>query len=122
MLKVIFRLSVDIRVVFIQPMLLSSRQERLVNQSAAVGDHGYVFEAEIWLVPELVLGFSFSNHDDVFDADSETAVFVVTWLVGNYISWSQRDFGELDSGADADGSFMDVQIGANAVTGTVSIV
>jgi len=110
LLEEVLRLGVDICVIFIQPVLLSSRQESLVDQFSAVGDHCYVFEAEIRLVTELVLRFRFFHHNDVLDSDAEGAIFIVAWLVGDHVSWSQGDFGILNSCSNADRSFVDVEI------------
>lgn len=81
-----------------------------------------MLEAEIWLVAKFVLGLGFLHHDDVLDADAEAAVFVVSGFVGDDISWCEWDFGVLDSGADSDGPFMDVQIGSYPVTCAMSVV
>ena len=69
-----------------------------------------MFEAEVWLIAELVLGFCFFNHDDVLDPNAESTVFVITWLVGYHVSRGQRYFGVLDSGANADWSFVDIEV------------
>lgn len=71
----------NIGMIFVQPMLFFPRQETLVNQSAAVRDHGNMLKAQVGFVPELVLCFDLFHHDDVLDSDSEGPVFVVSRLV-----------------------------------------
>ena len=73
--------------VFVKPVLLSSGEKTLVDEFAAVGYHGDVLKAKIWLVAEFVLRLCFLYHDDVLDTDSETAIFIVSRFVGNHIAW-----------------------------------
>ena len=89
-------------------MLLSPRQQIFINQFAAIRDHGDVLETKIWLVAKFVFRIYLLYHDDVLDADTEGAIFVVSWLIGDHVSRGKRNLGILNSGSYPDGSFVDV--------------
>ena len=115
-------LGVDISVIFVQPVLLPPRQEALVDQLAAVGDHRDVLKPQVGLVSELVLRLHLPDHDNVLNADSEGSVFVVPRLVRYHIPRCERDFRELDSGANADRALVYIEVRAYAMTCAVSVV
>lgn len=81
-----------------------------------------MFKPQIWFLPKLMLSLYFLDHDDVLGANTEGAVFVVPWFVGDDVSGRERHFRVLDSGADSDGTFVDVEVGAYAMAGSVAIV
>lgn len=87
-------------------MLFSPRQQTVINQFAAVGYHRNVLETKVRLVAEFVLRFDLLNHDDILDADTKAAIFVVSRLVGDHVAGGKGNFGILDSSADADGPFV----------------
>lgn len=64
----------------------------------------------------------FLYHDHVLDAHAELAVFVVARLVGEDVARSERYFGVLSAGADADGAFVDIEIGTDTVAGAMAVV
>jgi hypothetical protein len=98
----------NIGVIFIQPMLLSSRQEILINQFAAIRDHRNVLKAKVWLIAKFMFRFHLLYHDDILDADAKGSILVVSWLVGDDVSGCERNLGILYSGSYAYGSFVDV--------------
>jgi hypothetical protein len=112
----------NIGVIFIQPILLPPRQQILINQLPAIGNHCDVLEPKVWFVPKLVLCFHLFHHDDVLDADTKGTVFVIARLVRYHVSWGERDFRILDTSSDSDGPFMDIQVRAYAMTCTVAVV
>lgn len=116
------RLGVDIRVGFVQPVLLSPRQETLVDQFAAVRDHGDVLKAKIWFISELMLRLNLLHQDDVLNPDAEVSVFVVSRLIRYHVPWRKGDFRELDSGANADRPLMHVKIRTYTMASAVSVV
>lgn len=112
----------NIGMILVQPMLLPSRQQALINQLPAIRNHGDVLETKIWLFAELVLRFHFFHHDDILDADTEGPIFVIPWLVRYHVPRGKRDFRILDSCSDADGSLVDVEVGPYTVPGPVTVV
>lgn len=81
-----------------------------------------MLESQIWLITEFVFRLDFFYQNHVLDSDAELAVFVVAWFVGEDVSCCERDFGELDACADADGAFVHVEVGADAVACAVAVV
>jgi len=71
----------NIRMIFIQPVLFSARQKTLVNEFSAIRDHRNMLEAQVRLVAKLVLGFDFLHHDNILDSNSEITVFVIARLI-----------------------------------------
>jgi hypothetical protein len=67
-----------------------------------------MLKAEVRFLAELVFGFCFLYYNDIFNSDSETPIFIVTWFVRDDISRCKRDFGVLNSGADSDRTFVNI--------------
>ena len=108
--------------VLINPLLLLLGQQRRIDEFLAVRHHGDMLEAEIRLVAEPMCRLRFFRDDHVLDADAEAAVFVVARLVGQDVAGRERDFGKRDARADADGAFVHVEIGADAVACAVAVI
>jgi hypothetical protein len=108
--------------VLIQPMLLSPRQEILIDQFTTVRNHGDMFEPQICLVAKLVFCFYLFHHDDVLNTNAKGSVFIISWLVRDHISGCQGNFGVLDSSSDTDGSFMHVEVRTNSMSCAMAVV
>ena len=81
-----------------------------------------MLKAQIRLVSKAMFGLDLLDHDDVLDADSEGAIFIVAWLVGDDVAGCEGDFRVLDASADSDGPFVDVEVRAYAVAGAMAVV
>lgn len=67
-LEITLRLLQHLAMVIIQPFLLVRREESWIDEFAAHGCHGDVLETKVGFVAEVVLGFHFADHYDVYGA------------------------------------------------------
>ena len=81
-----------------------------------------MLEPEIRLIPEMMRRLHLLRHDDILDADPEVAVLVVARLVGQHVAGREGNLAVLDPRADPDGSFVDIEVGSDAVARAVSVV
>ena len=109
-------------VILIHPLPLLTAQQLHINQLPTHGHHSHVLESQIRLVAKTMRRLRFASHDDVLDADAEIAVLVVTRFVREDVAGREGHLAVLDARADADGSLVHVEVGADAVAGPVPVV
>ena len=81
-----------------------------------------MLEPQIRLIPKMMLRLHLPHHDDILDPDAKVAIFVVPGLIRQHIPGREGNLAVLHTRADTDGALVDVEIGADAVTGAVSVV
>lgn len=121
-LEEVLRLLVYLFVVIIDPLLLALCQELDVNQVPAVRRHGHMLEAEKRAFAKLERRLHLLDECDVLDADAEVSILVVARLNRRDIARCHVDVGVVLSRADANGSFVHVQVGAYTVACPVAVV
>lgn len=81
-----------------------------------------MLEAQVWLFSELMLRLDLFDNRQVLDPNSELAVFIVSRLDGQDITWCEGYVDILLTGTDSDGPFVHVQEGSDTVSGAVAVV
>ena len=94
--------------ILIQPELLFTCQECLIDELPAVWDHRNVLKSQVWFIPKLVPSFSLPYHYYVLYANAEGPVFIVSRLIGNNVTGGQGYFRVLYAGSNANGAFMNI--------------
>jgi len=92
-------------------------EQRQVDQLAAVGGHRQVLEVVV-VVSHLWLPV-FLHHNHVLNADTKFSIMVIPWLVTNAHALLQLG---LVYGVNGARTLMNVEVGADSVTGAVAVV
>ena len=93
----------DFSVIFVEPFFMMCRHEFRFNEFLLNGDHGKSFESEHFLSGEEVCHVDFSDSHDVFDSDSEGAIFVESWFVADEHAGFESGLDGCASSARVDG-------------------
>ena len=109
-------------VIHINPLPLLPAQQPHINQLPTHGHHSHMLEPQIGLVTKPMPRLHLLPHDDVFDPDAKVAVFIVPGLIRQHVPGRQRHLAVLHPCADADGTLVDIEVGADAVAGAMPVV
>ena len=106
----------------IQPLPLLPAQQPPINQLPTHGHHSHMLEPQIRLIAEAMPRLHLPAHDDILNPDAKVAVLVVPRLIRQHVPGRQCHLAVLHPRAHTDGTFMDVEVGADAVACSVPVV
>ena len=81
-----------------------------------------MFEPQIRLIAKPMPRLHLPAHDDVFNPNAKVAVFIVPRLIRQHVPSRQRNLAVLHPRANADGTLVDIEIGADAMACPVPVV
>ena len=81
-----------------------------------------MLEAQIRLIAKPMPRLHRPAHDDVFNPNAKVAVFIVPRLIREYIPSREGNLTVLKPRADADGAFVDIEVGADTMACSVPVV
>lgn len=81
-----------------------------------------MLKAKVWLVTKRVRCLDFPHNSHVLDSNTVATVFIKARLNGCDVACAQGNVRVLLSSADANGTFVDVQIRTDTVAGTVAVI
>lgn len=106
----------------VNPVLLLLREQSRLNHLVAVGDHRDVLKPVERSAAEVVLRLDLLDNDDILDTDAKVAVLIIARLVRKDVAELEGELGVRRTGTNAHRALVDVEEGANTVTGAVAEV
>lgn len=116
------RLLPHLFVIRINPLPLLPTQQIYINQLPTHRHHSHMLEPQIRLIAKPMPRLHLPAHDDVFNPNAKVAVLIVPRLVRQHVPRRQRNLAVLHARAHADGTLVDIEVGADAVAGPVPVV
>ena len=108
--------------ILINPPPLLPAQQPHINQLPTHGHHSHMLEPQPRLIAKPMPRLHLPPHNHILNPNAKVAVFIVPRLIRQHVPRRQRDLAILDPRADANGALVDIEIGADAVAGAMSII